>query len=67
MQNSDVALPDITEIYVNTELPIQERLQRFASEMSNPYQFRVGDTIVNVRYNQQACTLEKLLTRCAAK
>lgn len=67
MQNRADVLPDITEIQVNTELPIQERLQRFASEISNPYQFRVGDTIVNVRYNQQACTLEELLIRCAAK
>lgn len=53
MHTSAEALPDITEIHVNTELPIQERLQRFASEISNPYESRVYDKIVNVRYNQQ--------------
>ena len=61
------ALPDLTQIQVNTALPVRERIQRFIADIGNPYLFRVGDTIVHVRYSPQPATLQERLIHLASK
>ena len=60
-------LPDLTQIQINPALPIQERIQRFIAEVGNPYLFRVGDTVVHVRYSAQPTTLQDRLTHLASR
>ena len=61
------ALPDLAQIQVNPALPVQERIQRFIADVGNPYLFRVGDTVVHVRYSAQPTTLQERLTYLASK
>ena len=60
-------LPDLAQIQINPALPIQERIQRFIADVGNPYLFRVGDTVVHVRYSSQAATLQERLTHLASQ
>ena len=41
-------LPDIREARIDPTLPVNERLRLFASSVSDPHRFRVGDTAVEV-------------------
>ena len=60
-------LPDLTQIQVNPALPVRERLRRFITDIGNPYLFRVGDTVVHVRYNSQPATLQERLIHLASQ
>lgn len=60
-------IKDLTKIQVNTAHPVQERLKRFIADVGNPYLFRVGDTVVHVRYSSQSITLQESLTYLASK
>lgn len=60
-------LPDLAQLVVNPALPVQERVARFIADAGNPYLFRVGDTVVHVRYSSQSATLQERLVQLACK
>ena len=60
-------LPDLAQIQINSALPIQDRIQRFIADIGNPYLFRVGDTVVHVRYSAQPISLQDRLTQLASR
>lgn len=55
-------LPDIREARIDPTLPVNERLRLFASAIGNPNHFRVGDTEVEVLFDNSAPTLQARLT-----
>lgn len=66
--SSSCLLPDIREIHIDTTLPPESRLRVFADTIGDPYHFRVGETEVELLFNNDgpslyAC-LVKLNGRC---
>jgi len=51
------ALVDIREVKINQELPREERIKSFLSQIKNPYCFKVGSVVVNVSYSDSSATL----------
>lgn len=60
--NLNCPLPDIRETRIDPTLPVNERLRLFASAIGNPNHFRVGDTEVEVLFDDSAPTLQACLT-----
>lgn len=58
--NSDclLGLTDIRDVCVNSSLPVERRIEKFIEDVKNPYQFRVGKTMVRVQYNSSSCSLQ---------
>ena len=55
-------LLDIREARIDPTLPVNERLRLFASSVSDPHRFRVGDTVVEVLFDDGAPSLQSCLT-----
>ena len=47
-------LPDIREARIDPTLPVDERLRLFAAAIGDPHRFRVGDTEVEVLFDDSA-------------
>lgn len=43
-------LVDIREVKIDRSLPSEERIKSFIEQIKNPYQFKVGDTVVKVSF-----------------
>lgn len=43
-------LVDIRDVKIDTSLPVEERLKSYVEQIKNPYIFKVGKTVVRVRY-----------------
>ena len=52
---------DISQIEVDTSLPVPERLQRFLSRAGDPYQFKIGDTTVHISFCMEKTNLQERL------
>ena len=52
-------LPDIREARIDPTLPVNERLRLFAAD---PHRFRVGDTEVEVLFDDSAPSLQACLS-----
>ena len=55
-------LPDIREARIDPTLPVDERLRLFAAAIGDPHRFRVGDTEVEVLFDDSAPSLQACLT-----
>lgn len=55
-------LPDIREARIDPTLPVNERLRLFAAAIGDPHRFRVGDTEVEVLFDDSAPSLQACLT-----
>lgn len=53
-------LKDISEITIDTTLPVEERIAEFVNKIGNPYCFRCGKLIVQVEHTNT----EKTITDC---
>lgn len=60
--NPTCPLPDIREARIDPTLPVNERLRLFAAAIGNPNHFRVGDTEVEVLFDDSAPSLQIRLT-----
>jgi len=56
-------LADIRDIKVNTNLPEQERLLDYLSQIKNPYCCKYKNTVVKLSYADTKATLEDRLER----
>ena len=60
MKNIDVktvdpeTLVDITQIYIDENLPKEERIKEYIRQVKNPYCYKVGDIIVKTRYSEDS-------------
>lgn len=60
-ETSTAELIDIRDVSVNKELPKQERIAAFVEQIKNPYRFRCGEFVVNVRFAANGISLEECL------
>lgn len=54
-------LVDIRTVAVDKTLPQTKRLADFIRQIGNPYRFRCGDMIVNIRFTENGPTMEECL------
>ena len=54
-------LVDIREVSVDKNLPKEERIAAFISQIKNPYRFRCGAFVVNACFAGNGVTLEECL------
>ena len=54
-------LPDIREARIDPSLPVGERLRLFAAAAGDPPRFRVGETVVEVLFDDGAPSLQACL------
>lgn len=57
-QSSTGELVDIRDVSVNRELPKEERIADFVSQIKNPYLFKCGKYIVKASFSENGQTLE---------
>lgn len=63
MKNVDIrtvdpeSLVDVSEISINDELPVEERVAEFVRKVKNPYCFRVGSVVVKNVYSNDGVSL----------
>ena len=43
-------LVDIRDVKIDRSLPLEERVRSFVEQIKNPYQFKVGNTVVKVSF-----------------
>ena len=50
-ENENISqLVDIRDVKIDCSLPSEERIKSFIEQIKNPYQFKVGDTVVKVSF-----------------
>lgn len=54
-------LKEITEISIDKDATIEEKIEQFFGYIENPYCFLVGGTPVQIAYNDHNYTLDKRL------
>lgn len=47
---SQEQLVDIRDVKIDRSLPSEERIKSFIEQIKNPYQFKVGNTVVKVSF-----------------
>ena len=57
-QSTSGELVDIRDVSVNRELPKEERIADFVSQIKNPYLFKCGKYIVKASFSENGQTLE---------
>jgi len=57
------SLVDITNVKIDTDKPIAERIKSFIGQIGNPYLFKVDNTVVKVSFNDKGPTLQKCLEK----
>lgn len=43
-------LVDIRDVRIDSSLPTEERIKSFVEQIKDPYQFKVGSTVVRVEF-----------------
>ena len=51
------SLVDIRDVKIDRSLPVEERMKSYVEQIKNPYLFKVGNTIVRVRYANTTQTI----------
>jgi len=54
-------LVDINSVHIDPELPQQERIESYLTQIKNPHRFLVGDCIVNLRFEEGGAALRDRL------
>lgn len=54
-------LVDLNDVYIDTTLPVEERIRSFIEQVKNPYVFKVGDVAVKVVYQESGPSLQERL------
>jgi len=52
---------DITKIKISDDLSSDEKAKKFKEEVKNPYEFKIGGTIVKIKFNDSGKTLNEQL------
>lgn len=58
---SSSTLVDICDVYVNQNLPKEERIAEFVRQIGNPYCFRCGKFTVHAQFSPNGLSLEDCL------
>ena len=52
-------LVDIRDVKIDRSLPSEERIKSFIEQIKNPYQFKVGNTVVRVSFRKTTINKHK--------
>ena len=52
---------DISNLKINTNIPQNERILKYIKEVENPYNFKVGDILVKVEYDNKGKNLQSVV------
>ena len=53
------SLVDISEVKIDTSLPLDERMKSYIKQIKNPYRYKYGDITVRVSFAETDITLEE--------
>ena len=56
-------LVDIRDVKIDQDLPKEERMKRFLTQIKNPYVFKCGNVIVKTVFAESGPTLDECLER----
>ena len=56
-------LREINDISINTNLPKEERMQDYLSQIKNPYCFKCGKAIVKISFANTDITIEERMDK----
>lgn len=51
-------IKDISNLKIDTNIPQSERILKYMKDVKNPYNFRVGDMLVKVEYDNKGKNLQ---------
>ena len=51
------SLVDIRDVKIDSSLPTEERIKSFVEQIRDPYQFKIGSTVVHVAFANTQNTL----------
>ncbi|MFI3214339.1 MAG: hypothetical protein R3Y24_13505 [Eubacteriales bacterium] len=54
-------LVDINTVTIDTSLAIPERIVSYLEQVKNPHCFKVGKTVVNIKFSDSNTTMEECL------
>jgi len=54
-------LKDISNVIIDKDMPVADRICSFLEQIGNPYLFKVGDTPVKVSFPTNALSIQKIL------
>ena len=63
IKNQSNTLRELTDIQIDTNLPIQKRIENFLSQIQNPYAFTVYGTKVTVGFGNHNTTLSDCISK----
>lgn len=55
-------LVDLSSVHIDRSKPTKDRLRELTGALGNPYQFRVGDVAVHVRFDPKGKTFQDIIT-----
>lgn len=55
-------LLDVSEIKIDTSLPVNERIENFVKQVGNPYCYKDGGLVIGIAYEDTDITLQDRLT-----
>ena len=55
------ALADIMQIHIDPEMPVQQRIEKYFTEVKNPYCFRYGETTIKINFSPDGKPLQDVL------
>ena len=54
-------LVDIRDIHIDSTLPVEEKMKSYIEQIKNPYRYRAGDIVVNIRFADTKRTFTEAL------
>jgi len=54
-------LVDIRNITIDKEMSVNDRINEFLKQIKNPYCYKIGDTIVKIKFSNTNVTMEQQL------
>ncbi len=56
-------LKDITTVKIDSALPKEQKIKKFIEDLQNPYEFKVGDILVKVSFDNEGAVLQEAMLR----
>ena len=54
-------LVDLRNVKIDPSLPVEEKMKSFIKQIKNPYRYRVGDIVVNIRFTDNGRSFKDAL------
>lgn len=54
-------LVDLRDVKIDTSLPVEYKMESYIKQIKNPYRYRVGDIVVNIRFTENVRSFKDAL------